>query len=104
MTIQDKQSLRIAIKKCADIFSNPDREKNYSSETYKFKDIEILSAKRALVIYEKSPSGRYALADFIHLDREYEPWIFYLVAGAHMLNLDKIQHTYQKVEQHNFWT
>jgi len=101
MTNDNKELLRQTAEVCAMNFSRKDRKNNYNNETFTVSRIKPLSATRALVYFQKEPTGKVALADFI-LIRGMNKWIYYFLSDGHMINLHMIADEYQKVEQYNF--
>lgn len=85
-------------------FSNPQRQKNVNNDTYTIKEIHPLNAQMAIVEYDKYPSGGKAIAWFhlIIYSKDKFKWFGYFVTAAHMVNLDKIQDIYYRIEGHNF--
>lgn len=85
----------------ADIFSNPNREFNYSKETFRVEKIHPLSENTACVIFIKS-SGKKALAFFYWLESRGGYWEFFFIKDSHLLGFGKVGELLQKVEEHNF--
>jgi len=91
--------LREAAAKFADFFSDPNRKKNYTKETYSIDDIYPLSSDSAAIVYKKQPTGKKAVV-FAYLMAG--RWNLFFPTDGHVLGMETFWKFKQMVENHNW--
>lgn len=81
------------------IYSNPDRERNYSKETFKINEILPLSEYTAVVIYLKD-GGKHAMAFFYYTMNG--RWNYFFPSDSHINGMEKLKDILWSVEKYNF--
>jgi hypothetical protein len=93
--------LKEKAEEIAEIYSNPDREFNYSKESFEVHKITSLSEFVGVVIYEKS-SGKRALCLFFYVQQNGGKWYYIFPSDSHLLGLQRLSEEMRKVEEFNF--
>ena len=94
-------SLYDYVQEVAKIFSNPDRDKNYSNETFVFEQIRPLSDVTASVVFRKS-SGKKAVAFFYYINSGTGKWQYFFPSDSHILGMKDFGRLKQEIEEFNF--
>lgn len=82
-------------------FSNPDREFNFTGETFKLKKITPLSENTALAFYEKD-TGKKAIFFFYFIRSFGGQWKYFVPTDSHVLGMINAHKYLQEIEEYNF--
>lgn len=93
------KALKRKAEDIADIFSNPEREKNLNKEEFVVHKIVPLSENTAAITYLKYPSHKHAIAfAFFSKDK----WFSFFPTDGHLLGMESFKRYKAIVEEHNF--
>jgi hypothetical protein len=93
--------LRDTAAKVAEIFSNPEREKNGNAEEFRLDKINPLSDHTAAVTFEKS-TGKFSIAFFYYVDVNGGEWRYFFPTDSHLLGMSLIGQAKQRIELANY--
>jgi hypothetical protein len=97
------ESLKLKVGEVARQFSNPERTNNMQRELYKVSQIIPLSENVAVGIFDKSPSGKKALATFIYINGGLEGyWMYFFPTYDQISGLTRVADLLQELEVFNF--
>jgi hypothetical protein len=86
----------------AKYYSDKNREKNYSNETFSISKIIPLSEFSAAVEFIKTPSHKKAVAALFWINAGEGYWIYFFPTDSHLLGMKYFEDIKQKVEENNF--
>lgn len=93
--------LHAKAQEIAKAFSNPDREFNYSKETFTVAEIRPLSEATAVILFKKN-TGKIGLAFAYWTNGRGGKWNYFFPTDSHVLGMKKVAAILDQVEQHNF--
>lgn len=89
------------VKRAGKVFSNPDREYNFTGETFTPKKITPLSETTAIAYYEKD-TGKKAIFFFYYIRSNGGTWCYFVPTDSHILGMVNVHKYIQEVEEYNF--
>ena len=100
MTKTNAQKLKSFASEVAVNYSNPEREYNYSSETFEVSKIVPHSDQTATVIFKKS-SGKFCAAFFYFIPAK-DQWRYWFPTDSHIVGMDGFKGIKEEIEKVNF--
>ena len=101
MQKQVKVKLKEKASEAAERFSNPERSKNYNSETFEVHNINPLSEYTACVVMKKN-TGKYGAFFFYYINSGEGYWNYFVPTDSHILGMESFRKYKDSVESHNF--
>lgn len=95
------QKLKQRIKEVVELFSRPDRSRNFNNETFKFNSTIPLSEYTAAVVFDKN-TGKKALAFFYWVNSGEGYWHYFFPSDSHILGMELFGKYKQQIEVENF--
>lgn len=95
------ETLKKKAEEVAKNFSNPEREYNYLKEMFSVNEITPLSETTAVVIFNKQPSNKRALALFYNIKSDGE-WRYFFPTYDHLAGFSRVDKILNEVEIYNF--
>ena len=87
------------VKEVAETFSNPDRPKNTTAETFTPIRVIPLSELTAIAFFRKN-SGKLALAFFYYINSgKYPRWGYYFPTDSHILGMNQVDYYKKEIEK-----
>jgi hypothetical protein len=96
-----KDKLRLKVKEVGQRFSNPDREFNFTNETFEIEKVKILSENTALAYYKKN-TGKKAVFFFYYIKANDGYWNYFVPTDSHILGMINVNRFKQEIEDYNF--
>lgn len=94
-------SLYASVQEVARVFSNPNREKNYTNEIFEFEQIRPLSDTTAAIVFRKN-TGKKAVAFFYYVNSGMGKWMYFFPSDSHILGMEHFGMMKQEAEEFNY--